>query len=71
MTEIQEKANTIPQELNIAEIRKYTKEAAPLIHCITNPISIHDCANIILPVPARSWRSIRQKLLKLQQLPLH
>ena len=53
MTEIQEKANTIPQELSIAEIRKYTKEAAPLIHCITNPISIHDCANIILAAGAR------------------
>ena len=53
MTEIQEKANTISQELSIAEIRKYTKEAAPLIHCITNPISIHDCANIILAAGAR------------------
>ena len=53
MIEIQEKANTIPQELSIAEIRKYTKEAAPLIHCITNPISIHDCANIILAAGAR------------------
>ena len=53
MTEMQEIENTIPQELNIAEIRKYTKEAAPLIHCITNPISIHDCANIILAAGAR------------------
>ena len=25
-----------------------TRAAQPLIHCITNPISIHDCANIIL-----------------------
>ena len=25
-----------------------TRAAKPLIHCITNPISIHDCANIIL-----------------------
>lgn len=41
------------QELNIPEIRKYTKESAPLIHCITNPISIHDCANIILAAGAR------------------
>lgn len=25
----------------------------PLIHCITNPISIHDCANVILAAGAR------------------
>lgn len=25
----------------------------PLIHCITNPISIHDCANIVLTTGAR------------------
>lgn len=43
----------ILQELNIPEIRKHTREAVPLIHCITNPISIHDCANIILAVGAR------------------
>lgn len=35
------------------EIRKLTKDTAPLIHCITNPISIHDCANIILATGAR------------------
>lgn len=28
-------------------------EAAPLIHCITNPISINDCANILLAIGAR------------------
>ena len=28
--------------------RQLTRAAQPLIHCITNPISIHDCANIIL-----------------------
>ena len=35
------------------EIRRYIKETAPLIHCITNPISIHDCANIILAAGGR------------------
>lgn len=28
-------------------------EQEPLIHCITNPISIHDCANVVLAVGAR------------------
>lgn len=42
--------------LNIEEILKYQtalKEQAPLIHCITNPISIHDCANIVLAAGGR------------------
>ncbi len=33
--------------------RQRLKEAAPLIHCITNPISINDCANALLAVGAR------------------
>lgn len=42
--------------LNIEEIKQYQtllKEKAPLIHCITNPISIHDCANIVLAAGGR------------------
>ena len=35
------------------EMRRYIKETQPLIHCITNPISIHDCANVILAAGAR------------------
>lgn len=31
----------------------YIKAEAPLIHCITNPISINDCANILLALGAR------------------
>ena len=34
-------------------IRNKVKEKAPLIHCITNPISINDCANIVLAAGAR------------------
>ena len=37
----------------ILQLRKRIKEEKPLIHCITNPISIHDCANVILAVGAR------------------
>lgn len=35
------------------EIRKCVYENRPLIHCITNPISIHQCANSVLAVGAR------------------
>lgn len=35
------------------EMRRYIKETQPFIHCITNPISIHDCANVILAAGAR------------------
>lgn len=35
------------------QIMKAVREKAPLIHCITNPISIHDCANVILAAGAR------------------
>lgn len=38
-------------ELN--DIRKSVKNKRPLIHCITNPISINQCANAILAVGAR------------------
>ncbi len=37
----------------INEIRQRVREKQPLIHCITNPISIRDCANAILAVGAR------------------
>jgi len=36
-----------------SNIRQMTRSAQPLIHCITNPISIHDCANIILAAGGR------------------
>ena len=39
------------------EKMKKAKEAvisqAPLIHCITNPISINDCANVVLALGAK------------------
>ena len=37
----------------IHNIRKTVKEMQPLIHCITNPISINQCANGILAIGAR------------------
>ena len=37
----------------LLRIRNEVKERAPLIHCITNPISINDCANIVLAAGAR------------------
>ncbi len=37
----------------INEIRKKTVDKNPLIHCITNPISINQCANGVLGVGAR------------------
>ncbi len=37
----------------IDDILKKIKESNPLIHCITNPISIRECANVILSVGAR------------------
>ena len=37
----------------IETIREKVKETKPLVHCITNPISIHQCANTVLAVGAR------------------
>ncbi len=37
----------------IHNIRNSVKKLQPLIHCITNPISINQCANAILAVGAR------------------
>ena len=37
----------------INDIRKRLAQSRPLIHCITNPISINQCANAILAVGAR------------------
>ena len=33
---------------NLINLRQQTRQLQPLVHCITNPISIHDCANIVL-----------------------
>ena len=38
---------------SMSAVRRQIKETMPLIHCITNPISIHDCANAILAAGAR------------------
>lgn len=38
---------------SIPELRRAVQCRRPLIHCITNPISIHQCANAILAVGAR------------------
>ena len=40
-------------ENQLKSVRDATKREQPLIHCITNPISIHGCANMILAVGAR------------------
>lgn len=42
----------INQELikNLLQIKNSVKVKKPLIHCITNPISINDCANVVLAV---------------------
>ena len=47
-----EKISPSPAE-NMTAMLHYIKNHAPLIHCITNPISINDCANILLAVGAR------------------
>lgn len=38
---------------SIPELWRAVQSRRPLIHCITNPISIHQCANAILAVGAR------------------
>lgn len=38
---------------NISELQTRLRQKSPLIHCITNPISIQLCANAILAVGAR------------------
>ena len=40
-------------ERDIQDIRKKVREKRPLIHCITNPISINQCANTVLSAGAR------------------
>ena len=42
----------------IYQIRSAVQVKAPLIHCITNPISIHDCANVVLAVGESRYPSI-------------
>lgn len=37
----------------IFEISELVKKTSPLIHCITNHITIHDCANVILSTGAK------------------
>lgn len=37
----------------LAALKRQIKQNRPLIHCITNPISINDCANAVLALGAR------------------
>lgn len=48
-----ETGSELAARLNIALIRETTLKTAPLIHCITNPISINDCANTVLLTGAK------------------
>ncbi len=49
----------------LLQIRQSVKFKKPLIHYITNPISINDCANMILAVGAKPlWPSILWKFPK-------
>ena len=50
---------------SIKWLQNQTKRCRPLIHCITNPISLHDCANVILaaggrPIMAEHPREVAQ-----------
>lgn len=38
---------------DMLRLRKQIKQEKPLVHSITNPISIHDCANVILTAGGR------------------
>ena len=38
---------------SMALLLKNLRQTAPLIHCITNHISINDCANAVLALVAR------------------
>ena len=39
----------------ILSVRKAVWERSPMIHCITNPISINDCANYVLSAGAKPF----------------
>ncbi len=39
--------------MNLCKIEENVRNASPLIHCITNPISINQCANALLALGAR------------------
>lgn len=59
----------INQELiinNLLKIRQSIKSKKPLIHCITNPISINDCANMVLAVGAKPI--IAEHLLEVSEI---
>ena len=50
---------------DIKQIRKNVKINLPLIHCITNPISINQCANAVLatggrPIMAEHPKEVRE-----------
>ena len=40
-------------EKNFVKLRKQIREESPLVHCITSPIAINDCANAVLAVGAK------------------
>ena len=45
--------NNIETAGRINDLRQLLKDIRPLVHCITNPISINQCANTILATGAR------------------
>ena len=50
--------------MKINETIRSLREKKPLIHCITNPISINQCANTILSVGAKPIMAEHPKEIK-------
>ena len=47
---------------SFASILRHVEETKPLIHCITHPITMNDCANLVLAVGASpNMRLTRRK----------
>lgn len=52
------------EKINLNEIRNKIIDLKPIIHCITNPISINQCANSILSLGARPTMAEHPKEVK-------
>lgn len=61
-----------PTGNNILKLYQKIKQQRPIIHCITNAVTVNDCANILLAqVRPQRWRIIRWRWKKLQRAHRH
>lgn len=70
--EVSDQKNTGIFAEKIASLHQEIQNRRPLVQCITNAVTVNDCANFCWqPVRPRPWHIIRRRLLRFPRGVMH